>query len=112
MNATLVGKHLSMMGGGSMIYDSVLTDSAYRPRLSGDFLELSSVYPCCITILKNVSRSLGSWWVAVLKIASQPWRENSGNSLGWPFVDSLDSYIIVVISTPHLLFNESPRISR
>ena len=87
MNATLVGKHLSMMGGGSMIYDSVLTDSAYRPRLSGDFLELSSVHPCCITILKNVSRSLGSWWVPVLRIIVRPWREDSEIFLGWPFVE-------------------------
>ena len=82
MNATLVGKHLSMMGGGSMIYDSVLTDSAYRPRLSGDFLEFSSVYPCCISILKNVSRSLGSWWVSCLRIILQPWREDSEILLG------------------------------
>ena len=40
-------------------FDCVLTDSTRRPRFSEGFLKLSSVYPRCITILKDFSGCFG-----------------------------------------------------
>ena len=79
------------------------------PRFSEGFFWLSSVYPCCITIFKNLAGVSGSWWVLVSEIVLWPWREKSSNPLGWLLVESSCSCMIAITLKHHKLQMTCPQ---